>query len=290
MIGCSSQIIKYDDQLLRLSYQSKYENQEKNAFVYLPREYNKVKNKNWPVILFLHGDGERGNGLDELDYVLTHGPLYEAWIQKKNLPFIIISPQLPIFGRDQEYDYLKNRNSNSIPKRLTVGSPKRVQDFSADYPMRASYEEEPLKYELPDRGWEERIEDVILVLNEVTKKYDVDTNRIYLTGLSYGGYGTWYIVSQYPELFAAIVPVVAWGHPDFMVPIAKHKIPIWAFAGGRDLGEKKDYFYEGLNKLEELGHVDIRFTVHEDMGHDAWKRIYGGNDVYDWLLSNQKKK
>jgi predicted peptidase len=289
LISCSSEIVNYDDELLRLSYTSKYESEEKNAFVYIPRNYKKEKNKEWPVILFLHGNGERGNGKDELDYVLIHGPLYEAWIQKKNLPFIIISPQLPIFGKDQEYEYLKNRDVNSIPKRLLVGTPKRNTDFALDYPMRVSHEEAPLNYELPDRGWEERIEDVILILDKVIQKYDVDTNRIYLTGLSYGGYGVWYIASQYPNIFAAIAPVVGWGHPEFMEPIAKHQIPVWAFAGGRDLSVKKDYFFEGLNKLEELGHYDIRFTIHEDMGHDTWKRVYSGKDLYDWLLDHEKK-
>ena len=288
IIGCSPSKDNYDDQLLRLSYKSKYENEEKNAFVYLPRDYQVGNKKEWPVILFLHGNGERGNGKDELEYVLIHGPLYEAWIQKKNLPFIMISPQLPMFGKDEEYEYLRNRDTNSIPKRLSIGTPERAEDFLTDYPMKISYEDSALDYELPDKGWEERIEDVMLILNKVIQEYEVDTNRIYLTGLSYGGYGAWYIASKYPNRFAAIAPVVAWGHPNLMGPIAENRIPVWAFAGGRDLGHKKDYFFEGLNKLEELGHYEIRFTIHEDMGHDAWRRIYAGNDLYDWFLSYEK--
>ena len=290
LIGCTNQIVKYEDQLERLSYVSYYENEEKDAFVYLPHNYKNENNKKWPLILFLHGNGERGNGKDELDYVLFHGPLYEAWVQKKKLPFIIISPQLPMFGKDKESDYLKNRNKNSIPNRMKVGTPDRFADFESDYPMKVSNEDPPLSYDLPDKGWEERVEDVVLILNKVKENFNVDTNRIYLTGLSYGGYGTWCIASRYPELFAAIAPVVAWGHPDLMEPIARYKIPVWAFAGGRDLGEKKDHFFEGLNRLEEYGHNNIRFTVHEDMGHDAWKRIYAGNDLYDWFLSNEKNR
>ncbi|MBK8568265.1 MAG: hypothetical protein IPN76_34405 [Saprospiraceae bacterium] len=49
------------------------------------------------------------------------------------------------------------------------------------------------------------------------------------------------------------------------------------------------YFYAGVNKLKELGAPDVRFTIHEDMGHDTWRRVYGGQDLYDWLLSKRKE-
>ena len=66
-------------------------------------------------------------------------------------------------------------------------------------------------------------------------------------------------------MFAAINPVVGWGHPDLMAPIAEHKIPVWAFCGGRDAVIPCRYFYKGINRLEELGHKNVRFTTHEDM-------------------------
>jgi len=69
--------------------------------------------------------------------------------------------------------------------------------------------------------------------------------------------------SKDPEKFAAIAAVVGWGHPSFMVPIAKHKIPVWQFAGGRDNAVKIPYFYAGINTLKQLGHNNVRFTVHE---------------------------
>ncbi len=90
------------EQLLRLSYQSQIDNEQREYFVYLPKGYHSHSGKKWPVMLFLHGNGERGNGKSELDYVVTHGPLYEAWIQKKDLPFIIISPQLHMFDMDKK--------------------------------------------------------------------------------------------------------------------------------------------------------------------------------------------
>jgi predicted peptidase len=88
------------EQLLRLSNRSGLDGKERDFFLYLPRGYQGDEARKWPVILFLHGDGERGDGKAQLDFVLTHGPLYEAWIQKRDLPFLIISPQLPMFGRD----------------------------------------------------------------------------------------------------------------------------------------------------------------------------------------------
>jgi predicted peptidase len=97
------------------------------------------------------------------------------------------------------------------------------------------------------------------------------------------------MASRYPNRFAAIAPVVGWGHPSLMPPIAKHDLPVWAFAGGRDSAVNIQYFYAGLNELERLGHSNVRFTVHEDKGHDAWTRVYSGDDLYTWLLSQQRK-
>ncbi len=68
-------------QLVRASYQSTA-GEERDVFVYLPAGYGSDRTRRWPVLLFLHGDGERGDGREDLDWVLVHGPLYEAWIQK----------------------------------------------------------------------------------------------------------------------------------------------------------------------------------------------------------------
>ena len=281
-----------EEQLVRVSYISTVDNLERDFFLYLPKGYNENPERQWPVILFLHGDGERGNGKDELDYVLTHGPLYEAWIQKRDLPFIIISPQLHMFGRDTlDIDFLTNRDPNKIPKRLKEGVSEREPDFVTDYPMEGTTPFEDFTDELPKSkdGWNRVEDDLLSILNIVTTKYNADKNRIYLSGLSYGGFGTWYMASKHPELFAAINPIVGWGHPSLMEPIAKYKIPVWTFAGGRDNGDEKvEYFLKGLNKLEELGDPEVLFTIHEDMGHDTWKRVYAGEDIYNWFLKHSK--
>ena len=95
------------------------------------------------------------------------------------------------------------------------------------------------------------------------------------------------MANKHPDMFAAIAPVAGWGHPDLMTPIVRHNLPVWVFAGGRDDTIKVEFFYAGVNKLEELGHTRVRFTIHEDMAHDVWRRVYRGDDIYTWLLEHK---
>ncbi len=279
------------EQLLRKDYVSAVDNQAHQYFVYLPRGYSDEPAKKWPVMLFLHGNGERGNGRDELDYVISHGPLYEAWIQKKDLPFIIISPQLPMFGMEK-VPYIANRTRAQIPQRMAEGVPARDPFFATQGPLQAApvVTQDDMKSVPPllPVGWDYVEKDLLTMLGDVQKNYATDAARIYLTGLSYGGFGTWFMASKHPDMFAAIAPVVGWGHPDLMAPIAQHRLPVWAFAGGRDTAVNKKFFYPGLAKLEELGSKNVRFTVEEDMAHDTWKRVYARDDLYLWFLAHRK--
>ncbi|MEZ4884931.1 MAG: prolyl oligopeptidase family serine peptidase [Chitinophagales bacterium] len=277
-------------QLLRVPIESSVDQKERDFFLYLPKGYKQAvsQGEKLPVLLFLHGDGERGNGKDELDFVITHGPLYEAWVQKRDLPFIIIGPQLPMFGRDTiGISYLSDRNKNAIPKRLEEGVPEREANFETEGKMKGAVPAETLEA-LPPDGWEKCEQDLLTMIDLVLKNYNGDSKRLYLSGISYGGYGTWYMASKHAKIFAAISPVVGWGHPDLMPPIAEEKLPVWAFAGGRDYVVQTQYFFEGLNKLEELGHDYVRFTIHEDMDHDTWKRVFAGEDIYNWFLQFSK--
>lgn len=275
--------------LQRESYSSEAEGGERDYFVYLPAGYKKKGTQQWPVMLFLHGDGERGDAKEDLDWVLVHGPLYEAWVQKRDLPFIIVVPQLPLYGRDQTVDYIRDRQLSDIPQRLDTGVPPRPDDFPTPTPMVGAVPdtETPFGPEGAPDGWFRLDDDLIQILDDVLGSFQTDPARVYLTGISYGGFGSWYMASRHPERFAAIAPVVGWGHPDLMPPLAKHQVPVWVFAGGRDPAVPVRFFYPGLNALEELGHPEVRFTIHEDMSHDAWKRVYAGDDLYEWLLSQR---
>ena len=266
LTACSvTQSTKSKEELHRVSYVSTIENSRREYFVYLPKGYHSQPNKNWPVMLFLHGNGERGNGLDELDYVLSHGPIYEAWIQKKELPFIIISPQLPMFDFDKRgLGYIDNRIFSQIPKRLKDGVPQRPAPFSSNKKIsrKNSLIDMSSKDPLLPLGWEQVEQDLLNILKTVSNRYRTEKSKTYLTGLSYGGFGTWYMASKHPEKFNAIAPVVGWGHPDFMSSIAKQQLPVWQFAGGLDNAVEIQYFYAGIAKLKSLGHKNIRFTVH----------------------------
>ncbi|WP_197505851.1 carboxylesterase family protein [Urechidicola croceus] len=280
------------EELLRVAYISQYDNTAREYFVYLPKGYSNNPNKKWPILMFLHGNGERGNGTDELDYVMIHGPLYEAWVQKRDLPFIMIVPQLHMFDMEKlGIDYINGRSTDWIPKRLKNGVPERPQPeiSQENFTGTIANDSIPSREFILKYGWNNVQEDLMSMINKTLADYNTDKNRIYLSGLSFGGYGTWYTASKNPNVFAAINPVVGYAYPELMKPIADAKIPIWNISGGKDTSVPAQYFYTGINKLKELGYHNIRLTVHEDTGHvETWRRVYGGQDIYDWLLNQSK--
>jgi predicted peptidase len=261
-------------------------NAERDYFVYLPRGF--AQQEKWPVLLFLHGNGERGDGKGELDYVLKHGPLMEAWCQQRDLPFVIISPQMPMYDQG-EVSYIKNRTRAEIPQRLAQGINPYPPHYTGKDPMQGQLAELPERdFDSDPRGWNTIENELLAMVDTVLAKYKGDAKRVYLTGLSYGGMGTWYLASKHPEKFAAIAPVVGYGTVSMAPALAAAKLPMWVFAGGRDDVVKVRYFYPLLNELEKLGHPDVRFTIEADMGHDTWIRVYAGQDLYAWLLSHSK--
>jgi predicted peptidase len=286
LLHCAA-MAQAEPQLLRESYFSEVTGSERDYFVYLPSDYS--TRDEWPVLLFLHGNGERGNSKDELDFVLAHGPLYETWIQKRDLPFVIIAPQLPMYDMG-DVSYIKSRSVEDLPKRLAEGAPARPEKFSSEQPMNGSQAEFPddVPIEGPPSGWNLHASELVGMVDTIIEKYRGDSTRVYLTGLSYGGFGVWWLASKYPERFAAANPIVGYAHPDLIDSIADAKIPVWCFAGGRDLVVPVEHFYAGMNKLEELSSADVRFTVEEDMNHDVWTRVYAGEDIYRWLLSQSR--
>ena len=278
-------------ELKRVSYQSKRTGKERDYFVYLPPGH--AQKKDWPVMLFLHGDGERGDGKGDLDYVLMHGPLFEAWCQKRDLPFIIISPQLPVFGRG-ELPYIKDRKPGSIPSRRVEGINPRPDTVKGDIRLPERMDGKAADDKLPQGpkglidGWYEIEDEVIAMVDRTVASFKGDPKRVYLTGLSYGGFGAWYLAARHAQKFAALAPIVGYGHPEHAAPIVAAKLPLWVFAGGRDPVVPLRYFYPVLNKLESLGHPEVRFTNHEDMGHFTWVRVYEGDDLYSWLLKQSR--
>jgi predicted peptidase len=117
-------------------------------------------------------------------------------------------------------------------------------------------------------------------------EYRTDPDRVYLTGISYGGYGTWCLATAYPGRWAAIAPICGNGKPELAYRLAERQMPIWIFQGGRDPVIKADMIYKMAAALEQAGHKTLRLTIHEDLGHDCWTRVYAGEDLYQWLLTH----
>jgi len=278
-----------EPELRRVSYQSARTGKQRDYFVYLPRGF--AQQKQWPVMLFLHGDGERGDARGELDFVLTHGPVFEAWCQRRDLPFVIISPQLDKFSRG-EIPYIKDRDASKLPRRLPTGTnPRPAYDVREPGPMQGATPDEKLPDGPtgPPEGWSEMESEVLAMVDRTIADFKGDAKRVYLTGLSYGGFGAWSLAARHPQKFAALAPIVGYAHPDHAEPIARAKLPLWVFAGGRDPVVPLRYFYPALNRLEALGHPEVRFTIEEDLGHLTWVRVYEGQDVYSWLLAQARK-
>jgi predicted peptidase len=194
--------------------------------LFLPKDFEK-DGKRWPLIIFLHGSGERGNDLEQ---VKING-IPKIVDQQPDFPFIVVSPQLPA-------------GSGWSPFELNV------------------------------------------LLEEVLAKLPVDQNRIYLTGLSMGGIGTWAFATEYPEKFAAIAPVSGSGDTDRACSLKN--VPIWAFHGAKDDVIMLKLEEDMVNAVKECG-GNVKFTVYPDAGHDAWTETYANPELYNWFLMHKKQ-
>lgn len=274
--------------LERVTYHSEATGLERDYYVYIPEGF-KQKDK-WPIILFLHGNGERGDGKADLDFTFIHGPIFEAWVQKRTLPFLIIVPQLPVFTQGEK-GFIKNRNRSIIPypKKDSLNPYRPAYTGTDLMDGIPSDSKMPYPKEGQEDGWNKIEHELLSMIDNTIKNFKGDVDRVYLTGLSTGGFGAWYMGGTYPDRFAAMAPVNAFGHPDLVPAIATSKLPIWCITGGRDPYVKIQYFYPAMNRLESLGHPEMRFTIHEDMGYIAWQRAYASNDLYDWFLKFKKR-
>ncbi len=285
-------------QLLRKGYKSTATHEWREYFLYLPAGYETDSDRLWPVILFLHGGGERGDGIKDLDWVLRHGPLGEAWIQRRDLPFVIIGPQLPVFGM---HNQVRLREGMTKPERLSEGSPPRADenrpDQPKDRPMVRAPDDTPTAVGVTEDwgrdgapgGWHLCEADLLSMVDTTLRECKADPDRVYLTGLSYGGYGTWYMATAHPNRWAAIAPFCGGGDPELAHKLAEVQMPIWIFHGGRDLWVKPQWSYKMANALEKAGCRTVRLTIHEDLGHNSWTRVYAGEDLYQWFLTYRRQ-
>jgi len=204
--------------------------------LFLPRGYDAQDAKRWPLILFLHGAGERGTNVWQ---AAVHGPT--KYIEKHpEFPFILVSP-------------------------ICSAGAKWSDDL------------------------------LLGILDSVTTKYAVDTNRIYLTGLSMGGFGTWSLATTYPERFAAVAPIcggdafigAGLSRADSRKEAALKKLPVWAFHGGKDPVVPHEESERMIQLLKKFGNEEAKLTIYPDAGHNSWTVTYDNPELYQWFLSHE---
>jgi predicted peptidase len=201
--------------------------------LFLPRGYGEDPEKRWPLVLYLHGMGERG---DDLELIKKHGPP-KILDQRDDFDFVVVSPQCPA-----------------------------------------------------DTTWAAEVDALDALLDQVIETYAIDTARVYLTGLSMGGYGTWHLATAHPERFAAIAPICGGAMPFMGFPdkvCALKDVPVWAFHGARDEVVPLAESAKLVSVLKKCG-GNVRFTIYPDAEHDSWTETYDNPELYAWFLSHTK--
>ena len=131
--------------------------------------------------------------------------------------------------------------------------------------------------------WAARVESIVRFVEMLTEEYGADKDRIYLTGLSMGGFGTWFTAMARPDLFAAIAPICGGGMPWNAGVL---DMPVWAFHGSADLTVLPSNSDDMVAALKALG-KDVKYTRMDGVGHDVWVHAYNA-DLVTWLLEKKK--
>lgn len=165
-------------------------------------------------------------------------------------------------------------------KKVKVHGPPKIVENRKDFPFIVVSPQCP-----EDDWWTGKVEVLINLLDDIVARYKVDKERVYLTGLSMGGYGTWSLASVHPERFAAIAPICG-GGKRFMAMRLKD-IPVWVFHGAKDKTVPLKESEEMVNAIRNRG-GNAKFTIYPDAGHDSWTETYNNQKLYDWFLEQSK--
>ena len=140
---------------------------------------------------------------------------------------------------------------------------------------------------LSNYPWQEswRPDDLILLLDHLIETYRIDPSRIYLTGLSMGGYGTWACIAKHRDRFAAAIPICGGGDPAWAKSIGD--LPIWAFHGGDDRVVPAQRSEEMVEAIQSVN-GNARLTIYPGVGHDSYTRTYANPEIYQWLLNHSR--
>jgi predicted peptidase len=220
--------------------------------VLLPINYD--SSKQYPVMFFLHGAGERGYDNEKQ---LTHGgKLFLQPEVRTNFPAIVIFPQC------SSTDYWSN------VLRLHNAAGKRAFHFVADGNATRYMEllQELIRYTL--------------------EAYAVEKNRVYIGGLSMGGMGTYEVVRRMPGVFAAAVAICGGEHPATAKQLKK--VDWWIFHGGKDDVVPPQASQQIANALNKEG-AKVKFTLYPEANHNSWDPAFAEKDLLPWLFSQKRK-
>ncbi len=212
-----------------------------------PENYSDDDTTVYPVILFLHGAGERGNDNEaQITYI---DKIFGSDTFRSQYPFFVVVPQCPENKRWVEVDW---------------GLPSHI---------------------IPDT-MSETMNAAMLLLVSILHRYHIDTNRIYVVGLSMGGYGVWDIIARFPNLFAAAVPICGGGDEHTAEKIAH--IPIWAYHGTRDRVVPVERSRNMIAAIKQAG-GNPRYTEVPNKGHLVWNTAFENPELWKWLFEQKKK-
>lgn len=223
----------------------------------LPTGYDAATGRRWPLILFLHSAGERGA---DPWLVAKHGPPKllrgEAAAPKKETPE----------ARARREEATKQLSANFIVVSPQCPSGQRWDDDT-----------------------------LLALLDDVLASQKVDARRVYLTGPSMGGFGTWSLATRRPERFAAIAPICGGGQAiDILLASFEQKtaalqgLGVWAFHGAKDDTVPPAESEHMVNLMKQAGAMDVQLTIYPEAKHDVWTQTYANPDLYAWLLNHQR--
>jgi predicted peptidase len=214
-----------------------------------PDGYDPKGTDAYPLVVFLHGAGERG---DDNEQQLKHGVREFAKPEtRQEHPSFVVAPQCP--------------GDKSWAKVDRVGGRLAL------VPAKEPTEPTGLVLELTDA---------------LAKEFRLDPKRTYITGLSMGGFGTWDLLARQPDRFAAAVPVCGGGVEDAAPSFAK--VPIWAFHGALDPVVAPELSRRMVDALHKAG-ARPGYTEYPDVKHDSWTMTYRNPDVLNWMFAQKKK-
>ena len=139
---------------------------------------------------------------------------------------------------------------------------------------------------------------LLALLDEVENKYAVDTHRVYLTGMSMGGFGTWHLGLSHPEKFAAIAPICGGGE-TILLTLAHtttprswrscEACPFGRFTAGKTPTVTPDESEHMVNALKKLGCAEVKLTIYPEAQHDSWTQTYANPELFEWFLRHSRQ-